>query len=850
MTNPPPPTEHPERIGPYRVIRVLGEGGMGLVYEAEQTVPVRRRVALKVMKQGMDTREVIARFEAERQALAVMQHPGIAQVYDGGASDAGRPYFAMELVDGTPITTYCDAHRLALAERLALFIKVCEAVQHAHQKGVIHRDLKPSNILVTEVDGEAAPKIIDFGIAKAIGFQLTEETLVTSFGSALGTLAYMSPEQAEMSLTDVDTRADIYSLGVVLYELLVGELPIDPAALGAQRFLHDLVTGATNTPRPSRIRRVLKGDLDWIVLKALEYDRNRRYESAAALGGDLRHYLEHEPVAARPPTTWYRFGRFTRRNRVAVAAGVAVTAALVVGLVVATVGFVRASRAERTARTEAATAKQVSDFMTSMFDVADPSAAGGKHLSAVDVLDAGAQRIRTELKDQPLVRARLLMSIANAYRNIGELPRATRLGEEAVRLFDSLPGAPPLDVAKAKAGLAVMLNDAGGGPRVEPLEREALAIFDRQLGNTWDAQRASVAAGLAFEWNRTLRYGAADSLLTASLQRHRGLGDDEGVAQMLNELCRTRMFEHELTRAHTACDSGLAISRRLHAGPNWTTSNALQYLALVEREEGQYDSSLAAFRESLAMRDTLYGGRAHVLFVFTTRDMAVTFERAGMVDSALHYARTAATLARTAFPDGSQYRQDILAYYAHMLNRTGDRAGALAVAREMLAQDQRYAADHRADLDAAIRWLAGQARYAVVARAAGHAEEARAATVRSRAIADSLAQLAPKDRTTALDLNALCWWGSLAGSASRVLGMCDAAMRAADENTRTRILDSRGVARALAGDDAGAIQDFEAYIARSTAPIAKAQREAWVAELKGGRNPFTADVLGRLMGVE
>jgi len=850
MSDPSPPVDDPESIGPYRILGVLGEGGMGVVYEAEQTVPVRRRVALKVMKQGMDTRQVVARFEAERQALAVMHHPGIAQVYDGGASGTGRPYFAMELVRGTPLTTYCDTHNLALAERLALFIKVCDAIQHAHQKGVIHRDLKPSNILVTEVDGEAAPKVIDFGVAKAIGFRLTEETMVTSFGAALGTLAYMSPEQAEMSLSDVDTRADIYSLGVVLYELLVGELPIDPAKVGIQRFLLDLVGGATDTPRPSRIRRVLKGDLDWIVLRALERDRDRRYESASALGDDLRHYLAHEPVAARPPTPAYRFGRFARRNRVAVVAGTAVVVALMSGLVAATVGFVRASRAERTARTEAATAKQVSDFMTNLFDVADPGAAGGQHLSAVDILDNGAKRIRNELKDQPLVRARLMISIAHAYRTIGELTRATPLAEEAVRLFDSLPDAPPLDVASAKGDLAVMLADAGGGPRVERLDREALATFDHQLGDTWDVRSASIAAGLAFELNRQLRHAEADSILTEMLARHRGLGDDAGIADVWNESCRTRMFLNELDSALAACDSGLAVSGRLYPGPNWVTSNALQYLALVQRQRGKYDSALAAFRKTLAMRQDLYGGRSHVLFAFTARDMAVTFEQAGVMDSALAYARTAATVARTAFPDGSLYRQDMLTSYAHMLNRIGDHATALTVTREALVDVERYARSHRSDPEAAIEWLAGRARYAATARAAGHAVEARAAAARSLTIVDSLARRAPQDRTTALDLNALCWWGSLAGGARQVLATCDAAVQAADADTRTRIFDSRGVARALAGDDAGAIEDFEAYIAGSTDAGAKAEREGWVTDLKAGRNPLSTDVLGRLMGVE
>ena len=292
------PFARADHVGPYRILQILGEGGMGVVYEAEQIEPIHRRVALKVIKTEVATREVVARFEAERQALAVMTHESIAKVLDAGTSEAGQPYFVMELVRGVPITDYCDARKLSTRERIALFIPVCRAVQHAHQKGVIHRDLKPSNVLVTEVDGKPLPKIIDFGVAKAIGQHLTEKTLVTMVGQAMGTPAYMSPEQAEMSGLDVDTRTDVYSLGVMLYELLVGRLPADPQELGLQGFMQRLVMRATDPPIPSAklatlvrerealaalrhtdpqsLRRQLRGDLDWIVMRAMDQDRNRR----------------------------------------------------------------------------------------------------------------------------------------------------------------------------------------------------------------------------------------------------------------------------------------------------------------------------------------------------------------------------------------------------------------------------------------------------------------------------------------------------------------------------------------------------------------------------------------------
>jgi serine/threonine protein kinase/WD40 repeat protein len=366
------------RIGNYKLLQKIGEGGFGVVWMAEQEEPVRRRVALKVIKPGMDTAEVIARFEAERQALALMEHPNIAQVFDAGTTDAGRPYFVMELVRGVPITRYCDESRAPAEARLRLFVTVCQAVQHAHQKGIIHRDLKPSNILVTLHDGVPVPKVIDFGIVKATGQRLTEKTLVTQFHAFIGTPAYTSPEQMEMSGLDVDTRSDIYSLGVLLYELLTGRTPFES---------HDLVKAGfdamrrtireSDPPRPSqrlstlseedrsvvaqhrstnpvKLSLLLRGDLDWVVMHCLEKDRTRRYETANGLAMDIRRHLESEPVVARPPSQTYRLGKFIRRHKLGFAAATAVAASLVAGLVVSSVLFVR----ERTAHAQAIVAEQ------------------------------------------------------------------------------------------------------------------------------------------------------------------------------------------------------------------------------------------------------------------------------------------------------------------------------------------------------------------------------------------------------------------------------------------------------------------------------------------------------------
>ena len=366
------------RIGPYKILQKIGEGGCGVVYMAEQEKPIRRRVALKIIKLGMDTKSVIARFEAERQALAMMDHPNIARVLDAGATAAGRPYFVMELVHGIRITEYCDHNQLTAKSRLELFVHVCSAIQHAHQKGIIHRDIKPSNILVTHHDGVPVPKVIDFGIAKAIEEKLTDKTLFTVYGHFIGTPAYMSPEQAEFSGLDIDTRSDIYSLGVLLYELLTGKTPFEQNELLASGLDAMRKTLREREPhRPStkldtlqtaeltmtalhraveapRLQLLLRGDLDWIVMKCLEKDRRRRYETANGLALDVRRFLDHEPVLARSPGRWYRFQKLVRRNRGVFAATGAVALALVVGLGTATWLFF----AERAMRQRAVASEQ------------------------------------------------------------------------------------------------------------------------------------------------------------------------------------------------------------------------------------------------------------------------------------------------------------------------------------------------------------------------------------------------------------------------------------------------------------------------------------------------------------
>ena len=362
------------KIGPYKLLQQIGEGGMGTVYMAEQTEPVKRKVALKVIKAGMDTRQVIARFEAERQALAMMDHVNIARVFDGGTTENGRPYFVMELVHGVPITKYCDDNHLTPRERLELFVPVCQAIQHAHQKGIIHRDIKPSNVMVTLYDGKPVPKVIDFGVAKATEQKLTERTLFTQYGTMVGTLEYMSPEQAEISALGVDTRSDVFSLGVLLYELLTGSTPLSHKRMKAAAYAEILrLIKEEEAPKPStrlsdsgdalasisaqrhmepaKLAKLMRGELDWIVMKTLEKDRNRRYETAKDFAADVQRYLDDEQVQACPPSATYRLGKFARRNKVALLTTLAMALTLIVGAISSVLYAFRAIDAEGLAQT-------------------------------------------------------------------------------------------------------------------------------------------------------------------------------------------------------------------------------------------------------------------------------------------------------------------------------------------------------------------------------------------------------------------------------------------------------------------------------------------------------------------
>ncbi len=509
-----------ELVGGYKLLERIGEGGFGVVWMAQQHEPVERKVALKVIKAGMDSEQVVRRFEAERQALAIMDHPNIARVFDGGTTVHGRPYFVMELVRGIPITEYCDQARADTRQRIDLFQVVCHAVQHAHQKGVIHRDIKPSNVLVTEIDGRPSPKVIDFGIAKATSASLTQKTLFTSFGQMVGTPDYMAPEQTTLSGLDVDTRADIYSLGVLLYELLTGSPPFSVRELLGQgyeemlRMVRELDPPSPSTRAsseasgaevvacrccadPSELSRLLAGDLDWIVMKALEKQRDRRYDTPDALADDLARHLNHEPVLASPPSVAYRLRKYVRRNRVVVAAVSAIVVSLLAG---ATFAFSFALR-ERDQRNAADAARDGLASLVEVLKGRDPFLSDDQLISDKEALDLAAAQVERAFPDQPLQRVELHKFLGAAYWRIGEIQAAVQQMDIAATELDRLPDVDPLrarsllmprvfmyqhlgitSTQRIRPGTllrAVMESIAAGDPELERMARELVSWSHR-----------------------------------------------------------------------------------------------------------------------------------------------------------------------------------------------------------------------------------------------------------------------------------------------------------------------------------------------------------------------------------
>jgi serine/threonine protein kinase/Tfp pilus assembly protein PilF len=707
----------------YKILEEIGSGGMGVVYLAEQIQPMQRRVALKIIKLGMDTEQVVARFESERQALAVMDHPNIAKVFDAGSTPSGRPYFVMELVRGVPITDYCDQHRLATAERLALFVPICQAVQHAHQKGVIHRDLKPTNILVIVQGDNPVPKIIDFGIAKATGHRLAQRTLFTEQGQLIGTPEYMSPEQAEMSALDVDTRTDIYSLGVMLYELLAGVLPFDSRALRSAAFgeIQRIIREAEPPKASTRLStlketrgeiaqkrktdadsllRQLRGDLDWITMKAMAKDRTRRYASASELAADIERHLRQEPVLASPPSTLYRVRKYVKRHKLGVAAAAVVAAAVLAGIAGTTFGLLRAVKAEKKAVAEAETAKQVSAFLVDLFKVSDPSETKGNTITAREILDRGSQKMEKELAGQPLIQARLMDTIGQVYQSLGlfnqALPptrtaletRRARLGEESPDVAESLnhlglllvakgnyAEAEPLlqqalairrrlfgddhpDVAMGLISLGEVSYVKGDYAKAETLFRESLAIRRRTLGNE-HIETSNSLNDLAMTLKQKGAYAEAEPLYRESLAiRQKCFGNDHpAIAQSLNNL---GMFLYQMylvkkndgAEAEQLLRQALAMNRRMLGNEHPEVSTNLNNLALLLRDKGDYDQAIALFQEAAEIdRKTL--GPDHPDVANRMSNLARALARKGDWKSAEELNRRAIEILLHNFPEKS-----------------------------------------------------------------------------------------------------------------------------------------------------------------------------------------------------
>jgi serine/threonine protein kinase/tetratricopeptide (TPR) repeat protein len=657
-------------IGPYKLLEQIGEGGFGIVFMAEQQEPIRRKVALKVVKPGMDTNQVIARFEAERQALALMDHPNIAAVLDAGATDSGRPYFVMELVKGGPITEFCDQNHLPPEARLRLFLDVCHAIQHAHHKGVLHRDIKPTNVMVTLHDGRPVVKVIDFGIAKATAQDLTERTLFTAYGQMIGTPEYMSPEQAEMSGLDVDTRSDVYALGVLLYELLTGTTPLEGKRLHEAGYaeMRRLIR-EEEAPPPStrlsslggsatllagnrgldvkRLTQLLAGDLDWVVMKALEKDRTRRYGTPASFAEDVERYLRREAILARPPSTVYKLKKFAQRHRAAVLTGLAIAAALLLGAAGATWQAVVATRAKQDALAAAqaekaarklaqareAEAKAVLEFVEDrVFAAARPEGQPGglgHDVTLRRAVEAALPFVEKGFPNQPLIEARLRMTLGQSFWYLGEAKIAADQFQAARTLYTRHLGPDHPETLRSMHNLARSYHDLGRYAEALELKEETLALFKARLGPD-HLDTLTNMHNLAVTYSALGRHADAlklDEETLAGLKAKLGPDHPETLRSMHNLAVSYRTLGRGAD-ALKLFEKTLAL-RKARLGPDHPdTLGTIDDLANSYHALGRYPDALKLHQETLALRKARLGPD-HPETLRSRNNLAVSYHALG-----------------------------------------------------------------------------------------------------------------------------------------------------------------------------------------------------------------------------